>query len=264
MGCVMLLAFWAGVWVGAVLLLAVAPLRELRQERAMRRQVLNGGPVSSESQLAALGDGPVVLEGRMPSQQPDPVGGAPDLAVFHRHSFGNNNPQLGGSGWRLDEVHTPEFSLALSDGSATISNGCRHRGEVLFVFTVAGLAKTFLIGEKCYSLGGTTTVLYTDDGFHRYTGFRTGEKVSAVGNVQNGRMTADAIFAGSAQEYAKSLRSNVWPVVISVAIGAVLGLGPIVWLAVGSISSTNWALRRRRRRTPLADAASPVRRRSTG
>lgn len=72
----------------------------------------------------------------------------------------------------------------------------RHRGEVLFVFTVAGLAKTFLIGEKCYILGGKKTVLYTDDGFHRYTGFRGGEKVSAVGNVQNGRITADAVFAG--------------------------------------------------------------------
>lgn len=216
--------------VGAAFGLGLTPFLSAHRDRTILRQVL-AGPLAATS----TAEGPVVLRGRVDPNQLVPVGGG-GLSLVQRESM-----RIDWSwGWEL--IYNPEFDLFLDDGSVRVVNGCR-REESDSVGHLFNASLTLGIGlDQCYRLGGKWAVAYDESGRRRYMGFGPGHEVHVVGTLHGGRLHASAVFGGSPEDYAASLRSSGWPlfigaaialflVVVSVGIGY-MGIRCAVWRGV--------------------------------
>lgn len=202
--------------VSAAFGLGVAPLLSAERDRTIRRQLLSGQAAST-----ADTDGPVVLRGRVDPNQLVPVGGG-GLALFQRESMRID------FSWDWELVYHPEFELVLADGSVRVVNDC-HREESDWAGHLFNVSWTLGIGlDRCYRLGGKWAVAYDRSGHRRYLGFGPGHEVRVVGTLHGGRLQASAVFGGSPEDYAATLKGNVWPLVIGVALGLFLVAGSVM------------------------------------
>lgn len=198
---------------GAAFGLGVEPLLTAHRDRTIHRQVAAHRPESTSD-----ADGPVVLRGRIDPDILVPVGGG-GLALVRAESWKIN------STWDWQLIHHPDFRLLLTDGSVTVVNGCRREESDSVGHLINASREPGTGLDDCYRIGGKWVVAYDQSGRRRFLGFRPGDEVHVVGNLHGNRLHATSVFGGSPEDYAATLRSSVWPLVIGVVIGLALVAG---------------------------------------
>lgn len=211
-------AFWCFGVPLTIFLLAVTPILVARQDAALRRQLLETRPTPFPPPPMDPAGQPVLLAGEIDVLTPVSPEGL-GLALFERKTERTNGS------WLLDLNVKPPFELVLDNGSVRIENGCRWQdkglvGHLSFLRHILGLS------EDCYRLGGTAP-RYLKDGA-RFYGMSPGDRVSVVGTMHGGTVSASAVFAGPVSEYADSLRTNRLWTGLSVGMGVAVLAGTIL------------------------------------
>jgi hypothetical protein len=214
-----LVAYWCFAVPVTIFLLAVTPILVARQDAALRRQLLETRPTPFPPPPMDLAGQPVLLAGEIGVLGPEPPEGS-GFALFERETERTNGS------WLLDLIVKPPFELVLENGSVRIENECRWQDKGL-VGHLSFLRHTLGLAEGCYRLGGTAP-RYLEDGV-RFYGMRPGDRVSVVGTMRGGTVSASAVFAGPASEYADSLRSSQLWTGLSVGMGVAL-LATTIWI----------------------------------
>lgn len=201
--------------------LAVTPILAARQDGALRRQLLETRPTTFRSPPMDLAGQTVLLVGEIDVLTPVPPEGS-GFALFERETERTNGE------WHWDLIVKPPFELVLGNGSVRVENGCRRQDNGL-VGQLFNLRHRHTLGlaEGGYRLGGTTAH-YLEDGV-RFYGMRPGDRVSVVGTIRGGTVSASAVFAGAASEYADRLRTSQLSTGLSVGLGVTL-LATTIWI----------------------------------
>lgn len=215
--------------VGTAHWLTIQPIVALHSDRELRHHILNIRPSSDRPN-----EGAVLLRGRIEpnlSTRSDAGG----LALVERETLRTDHS------WQADLIAHPQFELLLLEGSVRVTNGCSRVGD-FSVGRLLNITSTEVSGvdQRCYRIGGETVRLHDHEGSPRYRGFRPGDQVLVAGTVHNGELTAKAVFAGSPEAYAATLRYSSWQVFLTVALGVLFSaLGTFVlWKVI--VSPSTW------------------------